>query len=81
MLSVTEAVSVTGWRCAKSKPELETVNKKQLVFDFFLAKKAEQSCRELLSHWTPLRLLQLTVAIANGDGYLINSHIWAMCIR
>jgi len=24
---VTEAVSVTGWRCTESKPELKTVNK------------------------------------------------------
>jgi len=24
---VTEAVSVTGWRCTESRPELETVNK------------------------------------------------------
>jgi len=26
-VSVTEAVSVTGWRCTESRPELETVNK------------------------------------------------------
>jgi len=64
--SVTEAVSVTGWRCTESRPELETVNKEQpvrprlggvLVFStrrtLGIARVTVTACKHGCSKWHP----------------------------